>query len=62
MFFLVNNRKEIWTDMLTSKTYKKERKLKIIKNIFKVTFPISVCALIGSFNKTKTARTLLLAV
>lgn len=54
----IKNRKEIWTDMLTSKTYKKERKRKIIKNIFKVTFPISVCALIGSFNKTIDAFTI----
>lgn len=54
----VKNRKEIWTDMLTSKTYKKERKRNIIKNIFKVTLPISICALIGSFNKTIDAFTI----
>lgn len=53
----VKNRREIWTDLLTSKTYKKERKRKIIKNIFKVTLPISMCALIGSFNKTIDAFT-----
>lgn len=54
----IRNRREIWTDMITSKTYKKERKRKIIKNIFKVTFPISICALIGSFNKTIDAFTI----
>ena len=54
----IKNRKEIWTDMITSKTYKKERKRKIIKNIFKVTIPISICALIGSFNKTIDAFTI----
>lgn len=54
----IKNRREIWTDMLTSKTYKKERKRNIIKNIFKVTFPISLCALIGSFNKTIDAFTI----
>lgn len=54
----IKNRREIWTDMLTSKTYTKERKRKIIRNIFKVTFPISICALIGSFNKTIDAFTI----
>lgn len=54
----IRNRREIWTDMITSKTYKKERKRKIIKNIFKVTLPISICALIGSFNKTIDAFTI----
>lgn len=61
LYMLINykkNRKEIWTDMLTSKTYKKERKKDIIKNIFKVTLPISICALIGSFNKTIDAFTI----
>lgn len=57
-FNYVKNRREIWTDMLTSKTYIKERKRNIIKNIFKVTFPISLCALIGSFNKTIDAFTI----
>lgn len=54
----IKNRKEIWTDIITSKTYKKEKKRNIIKNIFKVTFPISICALIGSFNKTIDAFTI----
>ncbi|MBO5413034.1 MAG: polysaccharide biosynthesis C-terminal domain-containing protein [Clostridia bacterium] len=54
----MKNRREIWTDMLTSKTYRKERKITIIKNIFKVTLPISICALIGSFNKTIDAFTI----
>ena len=54
----IKNRREIWTDLLTSKTYIKERKRNIIKNIFKVTFPISICALIGSFNKTIDAFTI----
>ena len=54
----VKNRREIWADMLTSKKYVKERKRNIIKNIFKVTFPISICALIGSFNKTIDAFTI----
>ena len=54
----IKNRREIWTDMITSKIYKKERKRKIIKNIFKVTLPISICALIGSFNKTIDAFTI----
>ena len=48
----IKNRREIWTDIITSKTYKKERKISIIKNIFKVTLPISICALIGTLNKT----------
>lgn len=54
----INNRREIWTDMLTSKNYIKERKRTIIKNIFKVTFPISICALIGTLNKTIDAFTI----
>lgn len=54
----IKNRREIWTDMVTSKKYKKERKRIIIKNIFKVTLPISICALIGTFNKTIDAFTI----
>ena len=54
----IKNRREIWTDILTSKTYKKERKRNIIKNIFKVILPISLCALIGSLNKTIDAFTI----
>ena len=54
----IKNRKEIWTDIITSKTYQKEKKRNIIKNIFKVTLPISICALIGSFNKTIDAFTI----
>lgn len=54
----IKNRREIWTDMLTSKTYKKERKRNIIKSIFKVTFPISICALIGLSNRTIDALTI----
>lgn len=54
----IKNRREIWTDIITSKTYKKEKKRNIIKNIFKVTLPISICALIGSFNKTIDAFTI----
>lgn len=54
----LKNRREIWADMITSKTYKKERRISIIKNIFKVTLPISICALIGSFNKTIDAFTI----
>lgn len=54
----VKNRREIWTDILTSKKYIKERKRDIIKNIFKVTLPISICALIGSLNKTIDAFTI----
>lgn len=54
----MNNRREIWTDILTSKKYIKERKRNIIKNIFRVTLPISICALIGSLNKTIDAFTI----
>lgn len=53
----LKSRREIWTDIITSKTYKKERKRKIIKNILKVSFPIAVCALIGTVNKTIDAIT-----
>lgn len=54
----IKNRREIWTDIITSKTYENERKINIIKSIFKVTFPIAICALIGSVNKTIDAFTI----
>lgn len=61
-FYMYRNylkgRKEIWTDVLTSKIYKKERKIHIIKNIFKVAMPITICTIIASFNKTIDAFTI----
>lgn len=54
----IKNRREIWTDMLTSKTYKKESKRNIIENIFKVAFPIAICGLIGLSNRTIDALTI----
>lgn len=54
----LKGRKEIWTDIITSKQYKKERKRNIIKNILKVSFPITICALIASVNKTIDAFTI----
>lgn len=54
----LKSRQEIWTDIITSKTLKKERKRTIINNIFKVSFPIAVCALIGTLNKTIDAMTI----
>lgn len=54
----LNNRREIWTDIITSKQYKKERKRTIIKSIFMVSFPITICALIASINKTIDAFTI----
>lgn len=53
----LSSRREIWTDIITSKTYKKERKRDIIKNILRVSFPIAICALIGTLNKTIDAMT-----
>ena len=54
----LKTRREIWTDIITSNVYKKERKRTVIKNIFKVSFPIALCALIGTFNKTIDAITI----
>lgn len=54
----LKNRKEIWADIITSKTYKKERKINIMREIFKVAFPIAICALMGSVNKTIDAFTI----
>ena len=51
------SRQEIWTDILTSKKIKNERKIKILKSIFMVSVPIAVCALIGTLNKTIDAIT-----
>ena len=53
----IKSRQEIWTDIITSKTIKKERKRTIIKNILNVSFPIAICALIGTLNKTIDAMT-----
>lgn len=54
----LKSRKEIWTDIITSKTFKKENKINIIKSILRVSFPIAICALIGSLNKTIDAMTI----
>ena len=52
------SKQEIWTDILTSKTIKKERKITIVKSIFEVSCPIAVCALLGTLNKTIDAMTI----
>ena len=54
----LKSRQEIWADIITSKSFKKERKRTIIKSIFKVSFPIAVCTLIGTLNKTIDAITI----
>ena len=54
----LKSRKEIWTDIITSKNFKKENKINIIKSILRVSFPIAICALIGSLNKTIDAMTI----
>ena len=54
----LKSRREILTDIITSKIYKKERKRKIIKNIAKVSLPIAFCALISTLNKTIDAITI----
>ena len=54
----LKNKREIWTDIITSKIYKKESRRNIIKNIFKVAFPITICGLISSINKTIDAFTI----
>ena len=56
--FYLKSRKEIWTDIITSKKYIKERKIEIIKNIFKVSFPIAICAFVGTINKVVDATTI----
>lgn len=54
----LKSRREIWADIITSKQYKKERKRNIIKSILRVSFPITICALIASINKTIDAFTI----
>lgn len=51
-FKLAKLKKEIWTDIITSKVFKKERICIIVKNILKISFPITLCALISMGNKT----------
>ena len=53
----LKSKREIWTDIITSKVYKKVKKRSIIKNILKVSFPIAICAFIGTLNKTIDAMT-----
>lgn len=55
--YYLKSRKQIWIETITSKTYKKERKRTIIKNILSVSFPIAICALIVTTNKTIDAMT-----
>ena len=54
----LKNKREIWADIITSKIYKKEPRMSIIKSIFKVAFPITICGLIASLNKTIDAFTI----
>ena len=50
-------KKEIWTDIITSKYDEEERKRHVIKCILKVSLPIALCALIATTNKTIDAMT-----
>ncbi len=54
----LKTRREIWTDIITSKIQKKERIKTIVKNIIKISFPIALCALIAMGNKTIDALTI----
>lgn len=54
----LKNKREIWTDIITSKIYRKESRRSIINNIFNVAFPITICGLIASLNKTIDAFTI----
>ena len=54
----LDSKEEIWADLVTSKNIKEERIRAIVKKIFNVSFPIAICALIGSLNKTIDALTI----
>ena len=47
----------MWQEIISSKVYKKERVLKIVKNILKVSIPMSLCALFSATTKTIDALT-----
>ena len=56
--FYINNKKEIWKDVITSTTQPKESVGKdIIRNILYITIPIAITSLISAANKTIDAFT-----
>lgn len=55
--FYINNKKEIWKDVITSTTQPKESAGKIIRNILYITIPIAITSLISAANKTIDAFT-----
>ena len=53
----VTKRKSVWQEVISSKKYKKENINSIIKNILKVSIPITLCALFSAMTKTIDAVT-----
>lgn len=55
--YFIKRKKNMWQEVVSSKIHKKERILVIIKNILKVSIPMSLCALFSATTKTIDALT-----
>lgn len=52
------NKKEVWQEVISSKVYKKESILKVVKNILEVSVPIALCGFFSTTIKTIDATTI----
>lgn len=55
--YFVTRKKEVWQEVVSSKTYRKESILKIVKSILAVSVPIALCGLFSATTKTIDALT-----
>ena len=56
--YYIKRKKEMWQEVVSSKTHRKESVLKIIKKILIVSVPIALCALFSATTKTIDALTI----
>ena len=55
--YFAKRKKNMWQEVISSKVHKKETIFKIIKNILKVSIPMSLCSLFSATTKTIDALT-----
>ena len=55
--YFIKSRKIVWQEVISSKLYKKDSTIKVIKNILIVSIPMALCALFSATTKTIDALT-----
>lgn len=55
--YFVKRKKEVWQEVISSKKYRKDSVMKIVKSILVVSVPIALCALFSATTKTIDALT-----